>query len=162
MADMLVNLYAQSNANQHHPSAAEGVLIKRALAVDTAVITAFVRDHFSAESKGWVDECAVTLKRQPVSCFIAVEQGRPIGFACYDATAKGMVGPLGVDAAYRNRGIATLLLNHCFEAMKSEGYAYAVIGWVSSTEFYQKVCGAMEIPGSEPGVYSRMLSHNGD
>ena len=135
------------------------MLIKRALAIDTAVITAFFHDHFHTENRGRVDECAVALKRQTVSCFIAVEQRRPVGFVC---DPKGMVGPLGVDTAHRNRGIATLLLNHCFEAMKSEGYGYAVIGWVSSATFYQKVCGAMVVTDSEPGVYSRMLSLNSD
>lgn len=88
-----------------------------------------------------------------------VDQQRPVGFACYDAIAKGMVGPIAVDAAYRNRGIATVLLNQCFEAMKMDGYAYAAIGWVSSEAFYRKACGAHAIPGSEPGIYSRMLKH---
>ena len=30
-------------------------------------------------------------------CFIATENGKLIGFACYDATAKGFFGPIGID-----------------------------------------------------------------
>ena len=41
-----------------------------------------------------------------------------------------------------------------------DGYAYAIIGWVNSTEFYEKSCGAVIIPDSFPSVYSRMVKHN--
>jgi hypothetical protein len=33
------------------------------------------------------------------------------------------------------------------------GYAYAIIGGVGPAAFYEKVCGAFVIPGSERGIY---------
>ncbi len=159
MSDMLVNLYAERETDNRIALAANGVTCKRALALDKQSIIGFVKQHFSTDNEGWADECSVALGRQPGSCFVAVSEQQPIGFACYDATAKGMVGPLGVAASYRQQGVATVLLNLCFEAMKADGYAYAVIGWVSSEDFYRKCCGAIAIPGSAPGVYSRMLNN---
>ncbi len=159
MADMLVNLYTPRAVDRRAALESDGIVVKRALALDKKTIIEFVQDRFSEHSTGWADECAVALCRQPCGCFVAVDQQRPVGFACYDATAKGMVGPIAVDADYRHRGIATVLLNKCFEAMKIDGYAYAVIGWVSSEAFYRKTCGALAIPGSEPGIYSRMLKY---
>ena len=136
------------------------IVFRRALSIDTRIILEFVRTQFFKNGAGWVDECAATLCHHPIGCFIAIENKSVVGFACYDGTAKGMVGPVGVKEGYRKKGIAGVLLNLCFEAMKMDGYAYAVIGWVNSVEFYEKVCGAIEIPNSFPGVYSRMISQN--
>lgn len=33
------------------------------------------------------------------------------------------------------------------------GYGYAIVGNAGPTEFFRKVVGAIEIPGSEPGIY---------
>jgi len=41
--------------------------------------------------------------------------------------------------------------------MREMGYAYAVIGGVGPAAFYEKVCGAFLIPGSEIGVYGTLL-----
>lgn len=101
-----------------------------------------------------------TLYRQPVSTFIAIRNKQVIGFACYDGTEKGMVGPTGVHKSQQNKGIASVLLNLFFEAMLMGGYVYAVIGWVSPTEFYDKSCDAIETPDSFPDIYARMISQS--
>ena len=41
--------------------------------------------------------------------------------------------------------------------MRAEGYAYAIIGWASSIDFYQRAVGAVVIEGSEPGIYPAPL-----
>ena len=159
MTDMLVKLYDTAyHTNQKLKQ--EEIHIQRALAIDKQPICKFVAKHFKDICPGWVDECIASLFRHPVSCFIAIKNKEIIGFACYDGTAKGMVGPVGVNEAFRGKGIATELLHQCFNAMKMEGYAYAVIGWVSSEAFYEKSCNAIAIPDSFPGVYSRMISQN--
>jgi hypothetical protein len=40
--------------------------------------------------------------------------------------------------------------------MREMGYAYAVIGGVGPAEYYEKVCDAFVIPGSEVGVYGSL------
>ncbi len=160
MTDMLVNLYMERDVQDKSIFENEYVSIKRALAIDKEEICKFVKENFTEICPGWVDECASTLYRQPTSCFIAVKEKKIVGFACYDSTAKGTVGPMGVSSEFRKKGIAKSLLNNCLEAMTMEGYSYAIIGWVSSTEFYEKACGAMALPENFPGIYSRMIKHD--
>lgn len=157
MADMIVNLYSKMEYSSEEALNNTGVIFQRALAIDKTRICDFVSENFDEICPGWVDECASSLYRQPSSCFIAIKERKIAGFACHDATAKGMVGPIGVAKACRRQGIAKVLLNKCFEAMKMEGYAYAIIGWVSSIEFYEKTCGAIALPENSPGVHSRMV-----
>ena len=158
MPDMLVKLYGAPLPSRIDALATDGIAIKRAMALDKAAVLGFVRAAFGESHPSWLGEVEVALLQQPSTCFIAVAQARVIGFCCYDSTARGMVGPVGVDSGYRGRGIAPELLRQTFEAMKAAGYAYAVIGWVGSAAYYAKACGAIEIPDSLPGVYSRMIS----
>ena len=57
----------------------------------------------------------------------------------------------------RGRGIGKGLLLASLEAMRQEGYGYAVIGGVGPKDFYAKVAGAVEIPDSTPGIYRDLL-----
>ena len=66
-------------------------------------------------------------------------------------------GPTGVDPNERKHGIGKALLFNCLEAMKQQGYGYAIIGGVGPAEFYTKAAGAIPIEGSEPGVYRGLL-----
>lgn len=136
---------------------AEGVKIKRVFPTDKNRVIAFIREHFS---EGWSGEAENAILQPPGKCFIAVEDGRVIGFACYDASAKGFFGPIGVAEEARGKGIGQALLVRTLEAMREYGYGYAVIGWVGSAAgFYRKVVGAEYIPGGEPqnSVYSNMI-----
>ena len=158
MSDMLVKLYDLKMTSRQLELESEGILIKQAMGLDRKKIIQFVSDHFKDICEGWTDECDLAIMQHPSSCFIAAHNKEIVGFACYDATARGMLGPLGVRKEYRARGIAKELIYQCLIAMKHAGYAYAVIGWVSSEEYYAKTCGAITIPDSFPGIYSRMIS----
>ncbi|WP_263769460.1 GNAT family N-acetyltransferase [Propionivibrio soli] len=158
MTDMLVKLYDFTNTSKKEEVERNGVFVKRAMALDRHLITDFVHDQFSRTNAGWVGECELALSQQPTTCYIAVHDKKIVGFCCWDGTAKGMLGPLGVSEKWRGRGIARELVLSCLLSMREAGYAYAVIGWVSSEEFYSKLCGAIAIPDSHPGVYSRLSS----
>ncbi|HZG87716.1 GNAT family N-acetyltransferase [Paenibacillus sp.] len=151
MPDMLVKLYELPDAQLAIP---DGVTIRRPIAPEKHVVTRWIGEHFN---DGWVSEAEASFARSPITCLIAVENGRLLGFACYDATMKGFFGPTGVDAAERGRGIGKLLLLAALRAMRDEGYGYAIIGGAGPTAFYEKTVGAAAIPGSEPGVYKGML-----
>ncbi len=45
----------------------------------------------------------------------------------------------------------------CLEAMRDEGYGYAVIGSAGPVNFYNKCCGATVIEGSIPGIYASLI-----
>lgn len=158
-ADYLVKLYElPSSEPACRKAAEEGVTIHRAMGLDRGRILDFVAENFSP---AWVGEASLALSCQPTTCFIAVKEKKVVGFACYDATAKGFFGPTGVLEECRGKGVGSALLYRTLEAMREAGYGYAVIGWVSdAVEFYRKSLEILEIPGSFPGVYRHMIDQN--
>jgi len=155
MSDMLVKLYtlpALEPVLAHQKLA--GVDVRRAMAPEKQIIIDWVGQTFAPE---WVSECDVAFAQQPISCFIAVEAGNLVGFACHDATCKNFFGPTGVSGTHRGRGIGQALLLACLHAMAGQGYAYAIIGGVGPVEFYAKTVGAIVITDSQPGIYEGML-----
>jgi hypothetical protein len=155
MIDMLVRLYdLPDSAPLYEQVAKNGVTLRRARAFEKHTVAAFAKDHFSAK---WVSEVEVALSRQPVTCFIATRDQRILGFACYDTTMRGFFGPTGVSEDARGLGLGKALLFKALEGIRDLGHAYAVIGGVGPREFYAKHCGAIEIPGSDPGTYTDLL-----
>ncbi|MCX6873854.1 MAG: GNAT family N-acetyltransferase [Verrucomicrobia bacterium] len=155
MIDLLVRLYDLPDAAElYREVAAKGVTLRRARAFEKHNVTAFAREHFSAK---WVSEVEVALCRQPVACVIATRDRQILGFACFDTTQRGFFGPTGVAESARGLGLGKALLFKALDALRELGFAYAVIGGVGPKEFYAKACGAIEIPGSDPGGYGDLL-----
>lgn len=154
MGDLLVRLYDLPEFPSEAKVVAAGVTVRRALPPERHVVTDWVGKHFSSN---WVAEVEAAMSRLPVTCWIAVKDGKLLGFACHDATAKGFFGPTGVDEAARGQGIGEVLLISTLRGMREAGYAYAVIGGAGPVEFYQKRLDASVIPGSTPGIYKGML-----
>ena len=155
MIDMLVRLYDLPNSSTLYEGlAAQNVTVRRVRAFEKHTLAAFVRAHFSEK---WVSEVEVAISRQPAACFIATRDQQILGFACYDTTQRGFFGPTGVTESARRLGLGKALLFKTLEALRELGYAYAIIGGVGPKEFYAKVCGAIEIPGSNPGTYGDLL-----
>jgi GNAT superfamily N-acetyltransferase len=154
MIDMLVRLYDLPDSSELNRKIAEsGVTLRRARAFEKHTVAAFARVF----SEKWASEVEVALTRQPVSCFIATRDKRILGFACYDTTMRGFFGPTGVAEDARGLGIGKALLFMALEGLRDLGHAYGVIGGAGPREFYQKNCGAIEIPGSTPGIYADLL-----
>jgi GNAT superfamily N-acetyltransferase len=154
MIDMLVRLYDLPDSGAlYAQAAANGVVLRRARAFEKHTVAAFARTF----SEKWASEVEVALTRQPVACFIATRERRILGFACHDTTQRGFFGPTGVLEEARGMGLGKALLMISLEALRDTGHAYAIIGGVGPREFYAKACGAIEIPGSDPGIYSDLL-----
>ncbi|MDD5707280.1 MAG: GNAT family N-acetyltransferase [Kiritimatiellae bacterium] len=155
MPDMLVKLYNLPAMEPHAlKMKEEGVVIRMAAAYDKYFVLEWVTGHFS---KAWASECDRAFSNQPVSCFIAIKDGRMMGFACYDCTRLDVFGPTGVDESLRGRGVGKALCMAAMHAMAAKGYAYAIIGWVGPADFYSKLVGATLIEDSTPGMYKDML-----
>lgn len=150
MPDMLVKLYALPPI----PAFPENMDMRRALAPEKHLVLGWIGRTFGTH---WVSETDAAFARQPISCFIAVHNGQPVGFACYDATMRGFFGPMGTDDAVRGRGVGKILLLMALHDMWAHGYGYAIIGGVGPADFYATSCGAVLIPDSSPGVYRGML-----
>ena len=155
MPDMLVKLYdLPDDRDEVERLKAEGITIRRVAPYEASVLKRFV---LSAFSEVWADEAGRSFSFQPVSCIIATHQKKIVGFGCYDTTCRGFFGPTGVLETYRGKGIGKALLLGCLRAMRESGYGYAIIGGVGPMKFYEKAVGAVEIPGSAPGIYTDML-----
>jgi GNAT superfamily N-acetyltransferase len=155
MADLLVRLYdLPPAAPALEALSATGIDVRRAAAAERGAVVEWARLH---GSPGWADECQAAFARLPLACFVAVEDERLIGFACYEATCRDFFGPELVHPERRGRGVGRALLLAALHAMRAEGYAYAIIGWASSVDFYRRAVGAVVIDGSEPGSYPAKL-----
>lgn len=150
--DMIVSLY-----NLPEIKVNGNIKIKRAFVGDKDIILDFVGKYFR---KNWVYEVEHSLMEEVSKCFVATEDGKIIGVACYDSSAKGFFGPIGVEPTRRGENIGQALLVRTLSSMKEYGYGYAIIGWVSEAEmFYRKTVGAEFIKGGSPenSVYSNLV-----
>lgn len=158
MPDLLVKLYElQDNTELYKRLEQEGVRIFRPMTPNKTKVREFVEKTFS---RAWADENETAFSKFPISCFIAYDdkQKKIVGFAGYNCTAPDFFGPTGVDPSERGRGIGKALLFKCLEALREEGYGYAIIGGAGPVDFYKKTCGAIEIPGNtEPGIYKDLI-----
>lgn len=150
---MLIRLFAQFAADRGKVGS---YLVRKPIGPENRLLLAWIAERFSA---AWASEAGVALSNRPVSLFVAThgDPSEPIGFCCYDATARGFVGPIGVAEAARGVGVGAALLRACLDDMRAAGYGYAIAGAVGAPEFFRRVAGAVEIPDSEPGIYRGML-----
>ena len=153
MPDLLVKLYDLPEVPLG-PAPERAFRVRRAMAYEKTRVVDWVRRQFG---EGWASECDVAFASRPISCLIATQDAEVVGFACYDATCKGFFGPVGVEETSRGLGIGTALLVDTLRDMAAAGYGYAVIGGAGSAVFYAKAAGAVEIPGSTPGIYRDRL-----
>lgn len=155
MIDMLVRLYELPDTSEMYAAIKkQGITLRRARAYERHIVATWAGKHFSPK---WESEVKIAFSRQPVTCYIATKDQEILGFACYETTARGFYGPTGVSEAARGSGIGKALLFKSMEGLKELGYVYGMIGGVGPREFYEKSIGAVEIRGSDPGIYRDIL-----
>lgn len=158
MADLLVNLYDLQCRHDTQKLKDNGIVIKRAMSPDKEKLMEFIRTYYTKE---WAVESEHAFVHSPASCLIAVKDKEIVGFACYDATAKGYVGPIAVKPGIKSGGVGQNLLHDILTAMREDGYGYAVIGWVDDAMgFYDKTIHAYAIPDSAPEktIYRNLIN----
>ena len=92
----------------------------------------------------WRFEVSRAFDNDPVTLFVAEQQGKIAGFAAHDVNNRGLgfFGPTGVAKTLRGRGYGRLLLTASLADLRRLGYARAVIPWTDAVDFYRKSCGA--------------------
>lgn len=151
--DLLVRLYDLPDGAAQDAGAAI-FEVRRAFAAEKGLVCRWISQHFS---EPWASESDAAFARSPIACFVALADNQVAGFACYDATARGFFGPIGVAEAQRRQGVGRALLFATLRDMAGQGYGYAIIGAAGSQEFYRRDLDVMEIAGSAPGFYRGML-----
>ena len=155
MSDMLVKLYSLPKCSSIiRDQEKAGISISRAIPPEKHVLSNWVRQNFSAP---WASECEIAFSRQPVACFTAIFENKPVGFSCYDTTCRGFLGPIGVHSEFRRKGIGKALLFAALDAMWAVGYAYAIVGAAGPQEFFKKATNAILIEGSSNSIYRTIL-----
>lgn len=157
MADMLVKLFQIPSSQETEKDLSDsGIRIKRALAPDRRKIIEFSK---TCAEEDYSDEVTAAFANNPITCYVATKDKKPVGFACFEATAKNFFGPMAVLKEERKKGIGRALLLRSLQSMEEMGYAYAIIGWPSRTAipFYEKCVQAEMIPEKSSGVYTRMV-----
>lgn len=149
--DMLIRLYALPRSDGGDVSSS---VPRKPIGPEHDAVVEWVARHFG---HGWASEAKVALGNRPVTLWLAASENELLGFACYDATARGFVGPIGVAAAVRGQGLGAALLRACLDEMRLAGYGYAIAGGVGAPAFFQHVAGAVEIADSSPGLYAHQL-----
>jgi ribosomal protein S18 acetylase RimI-like enzyme len=155
--DMLIKLYAAgfgTPLSRSDAVAGAGVVLRKPIGPEHLAITHWVAERFGT---GWASEVQVALANRPVSVWIATQQTELLGFVCFDATARGFVGPIGVADGARGQGVGAALLRACLDDMRVAGYGYAIAGAVGAPEFFRRVAGATAIADSTPGLYEGQL-----
>jgi GNAT superfamily N-acetyltransferase len=156
--DMLIKLYGVTSGDADpvrtkRPVA--GIDVRKPIGPEYSTVIRWVEGHFGAN---WASEAQAALANRPVTVWVAVQESAMLGFACYDATARGFVGPIGVVETVRGRGLGSALLLACLRDMRAVGYGYAIAGAVGASEFFRRVAGAIDIPDSTPGLYAGLLA----
>ena len=155
MPDMLVKLYELPEFEDVLSQVyGHGIEIRRAMAPDKARILTWIGEH---STQGAVGEADVCFSHTPISLFLATRGRAIVGFACYNATAPNFFGPTRVLESEQKKGVGKALLLKSLDALRAQGYAYAIIGGVGPQQFYEKVVGATLIEGSKPGIYKDYL-----
>jgi len=155
MPDMLVRLYSLPDARPRIERASEaGFSVRRVEPWDRDRMRRFATECFG---ELWAVEADRAFNHTPITGFVATRGPDIVGFGVYECTRRGFFGRTSVRESLRSRGLGTALLLCCLDAMRELGYAYAVIGGVGPMEFYEKVCGAFVIPGSEVGIYGPLF-----
>jgi GNAT superfamily N-acetyltransferase len=155
MADLLVKLYElPASAPLVERLRHEGIEIRRPIAAEKSTVTRWVDQQFS---NGWACECEIAFAHRPIGCIVATHRDTLCGFACYGVACPDFLGPIGVAAEWRKQDVGTALLLTGLDGLRSQGYAYAIIGWAGPIGFFQKAVGAIVIENSEPRIYRRRL-----
>jgi len=86
-------------------------------------------DWRAAQAEAVRSGCPTSAERD---VFVAVADGRPVGFAAVVLNAfherMGVVDIIAVDPPYQRRGIARLLMDHSSEHMRARGMDIAAVG----------------------------------
>jgi len=115
-----------------------GIVVKRLAEEDRPAFMHFLQNWGDT----WFYSGMLAYNNNPVSCHIALKDGKTLGFACHSVTSGHYFGPTGVSPKLRGKGIGDVLLKRCLKDIKDAGEKKAVILSVGPVYFYWKSVGA--------------------
>lgn len=141
-----INMYVDLNSQSWDTSdeeaflSLEGFSIRRLQPNDRIAFSDWLLRTWSP---AWQAEGLLTLKRDPIPCFVAEHNGRICAFAAYGvASFPYSFGPTGTEEVLRGKGLGRVLFYRCMQDLKEHGHNYAEVSWVGPIVYYAKIANA--------------------
>jgi len=140
--NMTVNLPAHNwdTAAQEELLAREGFVVRR---LEEGDRERFEEWMLATWGTTWQAEATAAYQYDPVSAFIALQDGEILSFAAYGGTAfENGFGPTGTDESLRGLGIGRVLFHRCMHDLVRLGHSECEVIWVGPIAFYARVADA--------------------
>jgi GNAT superfamily N-acetyltransferase len=121
----------------HRAEPPDGVDVRRVLADDDAAAALVWSDQ---QMPAWAPVVGRAVDHG--SCFVASADGRVLGLICHSVNRAGWVGPVGVSADKRGRGVGRALLGAACRDLRDAGLPDVYISPPEPLEFFVRSAGA--------------------
>ena len=147
-ADLTTAQLETAKAEEH--AAASGVTFRRAAVEDAPWLQAGIERERAYPTPGdprgrrWAYLAQQGMRRNPISVHVAaeIEGGEFVGFVAHHAAREGALGPMGVAARARGRGVGEILLKRSLRDLRDQGFERGQIYSVGPIPFYAKAVDA--------------------
>jgi GNAT superfamily N-acetyltransferase len=142
--DNAVNMTVELSASVVAKTSVDGITTRRLIVGEFPEFQSWMRARWDGV---WDREIELCLRRVPVSCYVAEQDGRYVGFAADDTNRVGSFGPMGSIPEIRGRGVGATLLRLCLRDYLERGDSDCQISWAGPQAFYRDAVAAR--PGRE-------------
>jgi mycothiol synthase len=96
----------------------------------------------STWQQSWITEIAVALRSSQAGLYLAVRDGRYIGFCAYGLNRRHEIGPVGTSPDCRRLGIGGVLLKRCLADQRACGVNVAELVWAGPLSYFSRTVNA--------------------
>lgn len=123
-------------------SAPRDQAVRRAISKDRGEALDFIERRFA---RAWRLEAERAFENAKPTVFLALRNGRIVGFSAHNANNRGLgfFGPEGVATEARGHGLGAKLLLASLADLREMGFQRTIIAWAAAHDFYRRVAGAV-------------------
>jgi mycothiol synthase len=140
--NMRVDLHARSwdTDTEEARLTEQGFTIRRLQAEDREAFGAWLGATWNPS---WQHEGLMSYLNDPVSTFVATQEGQIVAFATYGVTPYLYgFGPTGTEPSLQGRGIGRVLFYRCMRDLHERGYPFSEVQWTGPISFYARIADA--------------------
>jgi mycothiol synthase len=129
VVNMEVDLTRASLTTEVHEArlGALGITVHRAGIDELEDLRTSLKDDWD---DAWVAESTASLSEPDAGLYVAMRDGRCVGFCAYGVNRAHEIGPIGTVPDLRSIGVAGVLLRRCLREQRARGIAAAELVWV--------------------------------
>ena len=137
--DVVIRDRDWSTADQENRLLEQGFTIRRGRAEDQSGLRHLCETH---NSLVWAIETEMALQRDPITLFVAEQEGTICAFAAHSVAGPIHFGPMLTAPHLRGAGIGSVLLKRCLRDWQNAGCERCEIVWAGPLSFYARTVGA--------------------